>query len=61
MKPQISVWNTGSNANSDPISPILKTVQSMAPMLDGLHKHTDFEVPEWLIKKKSNNTEIVKE
>ena len=53
MKPQISVWNTGNNAGeSDPIAPILKTVQSVAPMLDGLHKHADFQMPAWLTQKK---------
>lgn len=52
MKPSISVWNTGPNAgDSDPIAPILRTVQSVAPMLDGLHKHSDFQMPSWLQKK----------
>lgn len=56
MQPKISVWNTGANAgDSDPLAPILKTVQSVAPMLDGLHKHTDFKVPEWLLKQESAN------
>lgn len=56
MQPKISVWNTGSNAgDSDPLAPILKTVQSIAPMLDGLHKHSDFKVPDWLIKQEDAN------
>ena len=53
MQPKISVWNTGPNAGeSDPLAPILKTVQSLAPMLDGLHKHSDFKVPSWLLQEK---------
>jgi len=58
MKPQISVWNTGNNASdSDPLGPILKTVQSVAPMLDGIHKHTDFQMPSWLHKSKAATKE----
>jgi flotillin len=56
LNPKISVWNTGSNANeSDPIAPILKTVQSLAPMLDGLHQHTDFKAPKWVVETKDND------
>lgn len=40
LKPTISIWNTGDGGSADSAStPIVKMVQSMVPLLDGLHKH----------------------
>ena len=62
MQPKISVWNTGANAGeSDPLAPILKTVQSIAPMLDGLHKHSDFKVPDWILKQETEKAATKKQ
>jgi flotillin len=55
MQPKISVWNTGSGETSNTSAPILKLVQSFAPMLDGIHQHTDFRAPDWLIKQAQQN------
>ncbi len=40
MKPQVSIWNTGSDANQqDATIPLIKMFQSFAPMMDGMQKH----------------------
>jgi len=49
LNPNISVWNTGGDSGKE-ATPILKLVQSFAPMLDGLHKHTDFKIPSQFLK-----------
>lgn len=40
MQPKVTIWNTGANndANNDGMKPIVKMVQSMAPLLSGLQE-----------------------
>ncbi len=44
LKPQISLWNTGSEPNSS-LLPITNMIQSMAPLIDGFQKHTKIKLP----------------
>jgi len=48
LKPQISVWNTGAGSPSDnPLDVLTRGFQSLAPVMDGLQKHTGLNVPFW--------------
>ena len=44
LKPQISIWNTGSGTNDNALLPLVNMVQSMAPVIDGLQKHTNLKL-----------------
>jgi len=47
LKPQISVWNMGGTTSSNPLETLTKGFQSLAPMVDGLQKHTGLNIPFW--------------
>jgi flotillin len=50
MKPQISVWHTGQQMDTtgNPMEVLTRGLQSMAPIVDGLQKHTGLNVPFWM-------------
>ena len=54
MKPDIKVWNTGSNP-SDPMKPIIQAVQSMSPLLQGVQDQGGMILPDWMPKVGTNN------
>jgi len=42
MEPKIHVWNTGSDAGEkNPLQPVMKSIQSFAPLINGLADQTD--------------------
>jgi flotillin len=47
MNPQVSIWNTGSGADSSPFDGLVKGFQTMAPVVDGLQKHSGLKLPFW--------------
>jgi flotillin len=58
LNPKINVWHTGGSGGGgggkdgdsapDPMSPILRVVQSMAPMLQGLQDQGGVTMPDWM-------------
>lgn len=50
LNPKINIWNTSgdSDKNSDTMQPILKMVQSFAPLMEGLQTQGNVKIPEWL-------------
>jgi flotillin len=49
MKPNIRIWNTGSDPN-DPTIPITKLVQSLNPLMHGMKEEGGMIFPDWLPK-----------
>ncbi|KAG2386831.1 hypothetical protein C9374_001866 [Naegleria lovaniensis] len=50
LNPKINIWNTSgdSQKNSDTMQPILKMVQSFAPLMEGLQTQGNVKIPDWL-------------
>ena len=48
LKPKITVWTHDPNQAMDPIKNLGKT---LIPMLDTIKDQTNYELPDWLIKK----------
>ena len=47
MKPKFTIWNTGSETG-DPMQPIIKTVQSLSPLLQGIQEQGGITIPKWM-------------
>lgn len=48
LQPKINIWRTGSGGGDDnPISPIVRALQSLAPVADGLASQSDASIPFW--------------
>ena len=51
LQPNFQIWNTGSGEGTDPAASIIKTFQSVAPLLDGLKRQSGIGVLEKLSDK----------
>ena len=47
MNPDITIWNTGSDP-ANPMDSIIKTVQSLSPLMQGIKDQSGVTMPDWM-------------
>jgi len=52
LNPKITIWQTGSG-NENPYQNIASLGQSLVPMLETIKNQTGYELPEWMVKNKT--------
>lgn len=57
MKPNITIWNTGSTASDDPTAPIRNIMQSIPPLVSTIHDQTGIKPAKWLCEMPSSSQE----